>query len=201
MAALGDEQSAAPRLIQAMVLSMGFLSLAAEGRSISARASLPTRPVPVADARDEGADEYCERDTEQNLSCRKQRRHKVDDHKKTSARPGCVYNAEGRTKFRLEGRCAAQTGSGSPRNSVVAGPFTAMIAIPITPAAYEAIKRMSPKTNAGSLGADGLVRIWLDRSEGRGSAGPASRRWRELYRGHSAAGEGQVMAGRPCAPF
>jgi hypothetical protein len=76
-----------------------------------------------------------------------------------------VYNAEGRTKFRLEGRCAAQTGSGSPRNSVVAGPFTAMIAIPITPAAYEAIKRMSPKTNAASLGADGLVRIWLDRRD------------------------------------
>jgi hypothetical protein len=49
-----------------------------------------------------------------------------------------------------------------PGNSVVAA---AMIAIPITPAAYEAIKRMSPKTNAASLGEDGLVRIWLDRRD------------------------------------
>ena len=39
-----------------------------------------------------------------------------------------------------------------------------MIAIPITPAAYKVIKQMLPKTNGGaSPGADGLVRIWLDR--------------------------------------
>jgi hypothetical protein len=41
-----------------------------------------------------------------------------------------------------------------------------MIAIPITPAAYEAIKRMLPGTNgARTPGADGLIRIWLDRKD------------------------------------
>jgi hypothetical protein len=39
-----------------------------------------------------------------------------------------------------------------------------MISIPITPAAYKAIKRMLPQTDgAASPGSDGLVRIWLDR--------------------------------------
>lgn len=41
-----------------------------------------------------------------------------------------------------------------------------MIAIPVTPAAYGAIKRMLSKTNGeASPGADGLVRVWLDRRD------------------------------------
>jgi hypothetical protein len=41
-----------------------------------------------------------------------------------------------------------------------------MIAIPITPPAYKAIKRMLPRTNGAAVpGSDGLVRIWLDRRD------------------------------------
>jgi hypothetical protein len=41
-----------------------------------------------------------------------------------------------------------------------------MIAIPITPAAYRAIRRMLPRTNGeASPGADGLIRVWLDRKD------------------------------------
>jgi hypothetical protein len=39
-----------------------------------------------------------------------------------------------------------------------------MIAITITPAAYEAIRATLPMTDgAVSIGSDGLIRIWLDR--------------------------------------
>ena len=45
------------------------------------------------------------------------------------------------------------------------GPFRTMIAIAITPAAYDAIKATTlPRIDAApSPGADGLIRIWLDR--------------------------------------
>ena len=39
-----------------------------------------------------------------------------------------------------------------------------MIAITITPAAYEAIRATLPMTDGAlSIGSDGLIRIWLDR--------------------------------------
>lgn len=51
------------------------------------------------------------------------------------------------------------------RNSAAIGPFTLMIAIAISPAAYDAIKAtMLPRIDAApSPGADGLIRIWFDR--------------------------------------
>jgi hypothetical protein len=50
------------------------------------------------------------------------------------------------------------------RNRAPDGPFIAMIAITITPEAYDAIKPRLPETNlAPSKGADGLIRLWLDR--------------------------------------
>ena len=53
----------------------------------------------------------------------------------------------------------------SPRNSDAFGPFKTMIAIAITPAAYDAIKATTlPRIDAApSPAADGLIRIWLDR--------------------------------------
>jgi hypothetical protein len=50
-------------------------------------------------------------------------------------------------------------------SSKVIGPFRTMIAIAITPAAYDAIKAtMLPRIDAApSPRADGLIRIWLDR--------------------------------------
>lgn len=41
--------------------------------------------------------------------------------------------------------------------------FTDMIAITITPAAYKALKVMRPETYDTPAGADGMIRIWLDR--------------------------------------
>lgn len=54
----------------------------------------------------------------------------------------------------------------SLRNSAVTGPFTAMIAIPITLEAYGAIKAsLSELDNpVPSAAADGLIRVWLDRA-------------------------------------
>ena len=49
------------------------------------------------------------------------------------------------------------------RNSAIVGPFTTMIAITITSAAYEALKVMRPQTYDTPAGPDGMVRIWLDR--------------------------------------
>ncbi len=52
----------------------------------------------------------------------------------------------------------------SLRNIVIVGPFTAMIAISITPAAHQAIKTSLLGTADATPrpGPDGLVRIWLD---------------------------------------
>jgi hypothetical protein len=48
-------------------------------------------------------------------------------------------------------------------NSAAIGPFTDMIAVAITPAAYNAFKATLPRMDgAASPGADGHVRIWLD---------------------------------------
>ncbi len=57
-------------------------------------------------------------------------------------------------------------GAASLRNSAVNGPFTAMIAIPITLEAYGAIKAsLSELDNpVPSAAADGLIRVWLDRA-------------------------------------
>ena len=42
-------------------------------------------------------------------------------------------------------------------------PFTAMIAITVTPAAYKALRALVPMTDGAALpGADGYVRLWLD---------------------------------------
>jgi hypothetical protein len=51
-------------------------------------------------------------------------------------------------------------------SSKAIGPFRTMIAIAITPAAYDAIKAtLLPRIDAApSPGADGLIRIWLDRN-------------------------------------
>lgn len=49
------------------------------------------------------------------------------------------------------------------RNSALKGPFTGMIAITITPVAYKALKAMRPETYDAPAGADGMIRIWLDR--------------------------------------
>jgi hypothetical protein len=38
-----------------------------------------------------------------------------------------------------------------------------MIALSITPGAYKALKVMLPATDSATPGADGLVRVWLDR--------------------------------------
>ncbi len=38
-----------------------------------------------------------------------------------------------------------------------------MIAITITPAAYKVLKLMRPETYDAPAGADGMIRIWLDR--------------------------------------
>jgi predicted CopG family antitoxin len=38
-----------------------------------------------------------------------------------------------------------------------------MIAITITPAAYKALKVIRPETYDAPPGADGMIRIWLDR--------------------------------------
>ncbi|MGA9014912.1 MAG: hypothetical protein WB509_20675, partial [Acetobacteraceae bacterium] len=50
------------------------------------------------------------------------------------------------------------------RNIATVGPFTAMIAISITPAAHQAIKTSLLGTADATPrpGPDGLVRIWLD---------------------------------------
>jgi len=51
----------------------------------------------------------------------------------------------------------------SLRNSAAIGPFTAMIAVAITPAAYNALKATLPMMDsAASPSVDGHVRIWLD---------------------------------------
>ena len=90
-------------------------------------------------------------------------------------------------------------------NSVAIPPFTAMIAITITPAAHQADKASLLGTADATPrpGADGLIRIWLDDkfvdrlTQMRGP-------WRGLQRRHSAAGEGSgPLAGRlaPSAPL
>jgi hypothetical protein len=63
------------------------------------------------------------------------------------------------------------------RNSAAIGPFTLMIAIAISPAAYDAIKAtMLPRIDAApSPGADGLIRIWFDRQFVAGSVRCATR--------------------------
>jgi hypothetical protein len=50
------------------------------------------------------------------------------------------------------------------RNSAASGPFTAMIAITITPAAHQAIKASLLGTAEATprSGPDGMIRIWLD---------------------------------------
>jgi hypothetical protein len=49
----------------------------------------------------------------------------------------------------------------------------AVIAIAMKPAAHEAIRRLLPGTNeAGTPGADGLIRIWLDRRDLTSLVGP-----------------------------
>ena len=62
---------------------------------------------------------------------------------------------------------ALPVGCGSPRrrNSAPPGPFTAMIAITITPAAHQTIKASLLGTADATPrpGPDGLIRIWLDR--------------------------------------
>ena len=52
----------------------------------------------------------------------------------------------------------------APRNSAGRGPFTAMIAITITPAAHQAVKASLLATADATPrpGPDGLIRIWLD---------------------------------------
>jgi hypothetical protein len=61
---------------------------------------------------------------------------------------------------RARGVCALHR-----RNSAAPGPFTAMIAIALTPEAYEAIKAsLSELDNPASPGPDGLIRVWLDRA-------------------------------------
>ena len=42
----------------------------------------------------------------------------------------------------------------------------AMIGLPVTPAAYEAVKRIFPNTiGAATVSADGLIRVWLDQND------------------------------------
>ena len=48
------------------------------------------------------------------------------------------------------------------RNSEAIGPFTGMIAIAITPAAFEALRATLPDGAPRSVGSDGQMRVWLD---------------------------------------
>ena len=77
-----------------------------------------------------------------------------------------LWGREGRKGQYLPFRQAPCKDFSRVRNSAVIGPFTAMISIAITPAAYEAV-RMSfldlDDNAAARPGPDGLVRIWLDR--------------------------------------
>jgi predicted CopG family antitoxin len=50
-----------------------------------------------------------------------------------------------------------------PGNGPYLSAFTCMIAITITPAAYKALRVMRPETYDAPAGADGMIRIWLDR--------------------------------------
>jgi predicted CopG family antitoxin len=58
--------------------------------------------------------------------------------------------------------------------------LTSMIAIPITPAAYKALKAMRPETiKVSPAGDDGMIRLWLDCNFVKRLAG--MRRTRESY--------------------
>ena len=59
-------------------------------------------------------------------------------------------------------RASSSTPQHRLRNSAAIGPFTRMIAITITSAAYKALKMVRPETYDTRAGADGMIRIWLE---------------------------------------
>ncbi len=68
------------------------------------------------------------------------------------------------------------------------GPFTAMIAITITPAAYKALNVMRPETEDAPAGAE--IRIWLEQTFFRRTRA-TERPPRELRRSHSQVSTGE----------